>query len=137
MQELFITIVGFSNYYGKEPFRIGAELICVKEPDNAFDSEAIKATIPLIGTVGYVANGVTTKANGTFTAGRVYDRVGDRFMVRVLFTTNTKVIARIESGAADASQTAGGPTARLRRLQGTGRRRFQFAAPRRIFRRRL
>lgn len=97
MEETYITIVGFSNYFGKEPFKIGTELKCVKEPDNAYDNEAIKATLPVIGTVGYVANGVNTKANGTSTAGRIYDKVGDKFIATVLFTTNSKVICRIEN----------------------------------------
>ena len=104
MPNTYITIVGFSHYYGKEPFRIGAEFTCVKEPDNAFDSEAIKVTFPVLGTVGYVANGVNTKANGTSTAGRVYDKVGERFTAQVLFTTNSKVIAQIVDGD-DASAT--------------------------------
>lgn len=95
MQNIYITIVGFTNYYGKEPFKIGTEFTCVKEPDNAFDSEAIKVIFPLFGTVGYVANSVNTKANGTSTAGRVYDKVGDRFTVTVLFSTNTKIIAQV------------------------------------------
>ncbi len=95
MQETFVTIVGFSHYYGKEPFRIGTELTCIKKPDNVYDSEAIKATLPVIGTVGYVANGVNTKANGTSTAGRIYDKVGDVFTVKVMFTTSSKVIAQV------------------------------------------
>ena len=101
MQDTCITIVGFSNYFGKEPFRIGAEFTCVKEPDNAFDGEAIKVIFPVLGTVGYVANGVNTKANGTFTAGRIYDKVGDRFTVKVLFSTNTKIIAQVVPGFAE------------------------------------
>ncbi len=91
----YVTIVGFSNYYGKEPFKIGAELLCEKEPDNSYDSEAIKVSLPVIGKVGYIANGVNTKANGTLSAGRIYDRVDDKFSVKVRFTTASKVIAEL------------------------------------------
>lgn len=96
MTELYVTIVGFSHYFGIQAFPIGAQISCLKEPQNAYDSEAIKATISVIGTVGYIANSVNTKANGTLTAGRIYDRVGESFTVRVLFTTSTKVIAKVE-----------------------------------------
>lgn len=97
MTDLYVTIVGFSHYFGIQAFPIGTQVTCVKEPQNAYDSEAIKAAIPPFGTVGYLANGVHTKANGTLTAGRVYDRVGESFTVRVMFTTSTKVIAKIEA----------------------------------------
>lgn len=95
MKETFITIVGFNNYFGMKPFSIGAVLTLKKEPENPFDAEAIKAVMPPLGIVGYVANGVNTKANGTLSAGRVYDKVGDKFFAKVMFTTSTKVIARI------------------------------------------
>ena len=95
MNEKYVTIVGFKNYYDIRPFAIGTKLLCVKEPDNAYDSEAIKATFPVLGTVGYIANSVKTKANGTLSAGRIYEQVGAKFIVEVAFTTFTKVIARI------------------------------------------
>ncbi len=96
MAEQYITIVGFGNYYDIRPFSIGTQILCEKEPDNAHDSEAIRAVLPVLGTVGYVANSVHTKANGTRSAGRIYEQVGDKFLVRVAFTTRTKVIAKIE-----------------------------------------
>lgn len=95
MKTVYITVVGFQNYYGIKPFSIGSVLMCEKEPGNVYDSEAIRAQMPPIGTVGYVANSVNTKANGTFTAGRAYEMVGEKFLARVMFTTSTKVIARV------------------------------------------
>ena len=52
----------------------------------------------MIGTVGYVANSCNTVAGGTMSSGRIYDKVGKRFYVRVLFTTFTKIICRVEDG---------------------------------------
>lgn len=95
MTDRYVTIVGFNNYYGNRPFAIGTTLLCEKEPNNACDSEAIKAVFPFLGTVGYVANSVHTRANGTLSAGRIYELVGDRFLVEVAFTTGTKVITRV------------------------------------------
>ena len=41
MEDLYVTVTGFANYYHKKPFAIGNVLICVKEPSNKYDSEAI------------------------------------------------------------------------------------------------
>lgn len=99
MKELYVTITGFKNYYDQRPFKIGQLIRCAKEPDNTFDGEAIRCFLPLIGTVGYIANSANTVAGGTYSAGRLYDRVPRRFYVRVCFTTFTKVICRVELDA--------------------------------------
>lgn len=98
MKEKYISITGFKYYSGAHPFRIGYLVRCEKEPDNPYDSEAIKCTMPMIGTVGYVANSCNTVAGGTMSAGRIYDKVEKKFYARVLFTTFTKIICRIEEG---------------------------------------
>ena len=98
MKEKFVTITGFKHYYGLTPFAIGNVVKCIKELENPYDSEAIKVTMPMIGKVGYVANSPDTIANGAMSAGRVYDHVKNQFYVRVMFTTHTKVICKIEFG---------------------------------------
>lgn len=97
-QDLYVTVTGCWNYYGKKPFAIGRLIRCRKEPDNEYDTEAIRCSLPVLGAVGYVANSIKTVAGGTMSAGRLYDRVGERFYVRVMFTTQTKVICRVEQG---------------------------------------
>lgn len=98
---MYITITGFAHYYGKKPFAIGNVLICQKDPNNKFDSEAIVARLPIIGTVGFVANSTHNIAGGTMSSGRIYDKVEDMFYVRVMFTTQSKIICRIETGDKD------------------------------------
>lgn len=93
--ELYVTVVGFNHYYGKKPFIIGNQFQCVKEPDNEFDTDAIKVEMPGFGTVGYIANSPNTKADGTLTAGRIYDRVGEKFNIQVMFSSFTKIICRV------------------------------------------
>lgn len=98
MEEMYVTVTGFSHYYGKKPFSIGNVLICTKDPSNKYDSEAISVRLPIIGQVGYISNSPYVMAGGTISAGRIYDKVNDKFYIRVMFTTQSKVICRIESG---------------------------------------
>lgn len=98
MQEKFVTITGFKNYSGLQPFRIDRLIRCEKEPNNPYDREAIRCTLPGFGTVGYIANSTGTVAGGTMSAGRVYDKVAAKFYVRVMFTSFTKVICRVDEG---------------------------------------
>ena len=101
-KNIFVTITGFQHYYGREPFQIGNLIRCAKEPGNPYDSDAIRAFLPYIGKVGYIANSPDTRAGGTESASRIYDRVPKRFYIRVLFTTFTKVICRVERGDMNA-----------------------------------
>ena len=64
-KNIFVTITGFKHYYGLEPFKIGNLIRCIKEPSNPYDSDAIRAFLPYIGKVGYIANSPQTKAGGT------------------------------------------------------------------------
>ena len=91
----FVTITGFSHYRNKEPFSIGTLLLCCKEPDNPYDSEAIEVLTWGGVKVGYIANGASTKANGTMSAARLYDRVGKYFSIEVCFSTQTKIICQV------------------------------------------
>lgn len=99
MGDKYVTVTGFSFYKGTGPFRIGNLIRCEKEPKNYHDAEAIKCTLPMIGTVGYVANSTGTVALGTMSAGRIYDQVSSKFYVRVMFITNSKIICRVEDSA--------------------------------------
>ena len=95
LEGMFVTVTGFSHYWDKKPFSIGQQFLCVKDPQNPYDSEAI-AVFALGGyKVGYLANGVKTKANGTFSAARIYDRVGSYFFIEVCFSTDTKIICQV------------------------------------------
>lgn len=96
VDENCITITGFKHYYGLKPFAVGDLIRCEKEPHNPYDRKAIRCTLPMVGTVGYVANSPATIAEGTMSADGIYPAVPNRFYARVLFITKTKVICRIE-----------------------------------------
>ena len=48
----FITITGLKFHFGSKPFEVGQKVKLVKEPDNEYDSEAIKAELPGFGCAG-------------------------------------------------------------------------------------
>lgn len=97
-ENMYVTVTGFADYYKKRPFTIGNLLVCTKDPSNKRDSETIVVHLPMVGQVGHIANGSSNVAGGTMSAGRVYDKVEDKFYIRVLFTTQSKIICKIEGG---------------------------------------
>lgn len=98
MKEKYVTITGMNHYYGIRPFSVGKKIKCMKEPSNAFDTEAIKVTMKEIGKVGYIANSPFTGATGTMSAGRIYEQVGKKFFVEIMFITSSKVIGKVVEG---------------------------------------
>lgn len=95
MEEIFVTITGMNNYYGFKPFRVGKIFKLTKDEDNNYDCEAIRAEMPMIDTIGYVANSTKTVYNGTYSAGRLYDKIGDHAFAQTMFITHSSVIARV------------------------------------------
>ena len=106
MKELYVTITGFNQYYGQTPFQVGRKIKCVKEPDNPYDTEAIRATMKHIGTVGYIANSPYTTAIGTRSAGAIGHKVKKKFTVEVMFITGTKVICKVVDGRKEKKMKA-------------------------------
>lgn len=52
----YVTLTGLNYRFGTQPFTVGQKVKLVKEPENGFDREAIRAELPGLGKVGYVAN---------------------------------------------------------------------------------
>lgn len=66
-----------------------------KEPDNDWDKEAIKVKMPGLGHIGYVANSVRTVIGETYSAGRVYDKIGDSARGKVLYNMESALVCEI------------------------------------------
>lgn len=92
MGKMFFTITGTFAYYGNDFFEKGMPVKLVKEPDNTYDKEAIKVELEGLGTVGYVANSVHTVVGESFSAGRLYDKIGDTAEGTVLYVLPTGVL---------------------------------------------
>lgn len=94
-RDYFVTVTGINHYYGRVPFEIDRVIQLVKEPENLHDPDAIRAQLPFIGTIGYVANSVSTVADGTLSAGRLYDRIGDSVYARVMFVLHSSAVCYV------------------------------------------
>ena len=92
----FITITGLKFYFGSKPFAVGQKVKLVKEPDNEYDSEAIKAELPGLGCAGYVANSPHTVLGDCISAGRLYDKIGDSATVKVVYVLDNAVICKVK-----------------------------------------
>ena len=79
MKKAFVTVSGMDYYSGNKFFQPGmeVEVTLKKEPDNDFDKEAILVWTEGLGEIGHVANSWKTVVDGCFSAGRLYDKIGD------------------------------------------------------------
>lgn len=92
----YVTLTGLNYRFGVEPFCVGQKVTLVKEPTNDFDHEAIRAELPGLGKVGYVANSARTVLGECFSAGRLYDKIGDTVTAKVVYVLERAVICSIK-----------------------------------------
>lgn len=90
MENIFITITGVNHYFGMKSFKVGKIFKILKEDNNEYDEEAIRAELPAIDTIGYVAN-----STNTVYAGRLYDKIDDYAYAQTMFITHSSVIALV------------------------------------------
>ncbi|MBQ6158146.1 MAG: HIRAN domain-containing protein [Thermoguttaceae bacterium] len=85
MKKIFFTIVGVKYRYGDKVLKPEMAVRVVKEPDNKADREAIRAELEGLGRIGYVANSTHTVIGESYSAGRLYDKIGDTAEGTVLY----------------------------------------------------
>ncbi len=68
----------------------------VKEPENEADKEAIRVELPGLGKVGYVANSAWSVTGESWSAGRIYDKIGDTAAGTVLYKLPKCVICTLD-----------------------------------------
>lgn len=94
-KKTYITLTGTKYYHGKDFLKPGMKLKLIKEPENKYDSEAIRVEMRGLGTIGYVANSPNTVIGESLSAGRVYDRIGKKGNAKVMIATDHGVLCRI------------------------------------------
>ena len=98
MEKIFFTITGTFHRYGQDFFKPGMTVDLVKEPDNEYDREAIKVNLEGLGQVGYVANSPYTVAGESYSAGRLYDKIGDTAHGTVMYVLDYGVLCSVSEG---------------------------------------
>lgn len=78
MKKVFFTIAGMNHYYGTEVLKSGKKVKLIKEPDNEYDTEAIRVERKGLGKIGYVANSTHTVLGDSYSAGRIYGEFGKK-----------------------------------------------------------
>ena len=96
MKKIFFTITGTNYRYGMDFMKRGMKVRLVKEPDNEYDSEAIKVMMKGVGHVGYVANSTSTKLGESMSAGRIYDKIGKKATGHIVHKLPTGVICMLD-----------------------------------------
>ena len=95
-EETYVTINHLDECFGSTRFRVGEELILKKDHDNPYDDEAIEVYAKENYRCGYVANSVSTVARGSYSAGRIYDQIGETCKCVVRFITEDMLIAEVK-----------------------------------------
>lgn len=94
-KKMYFTIAGACYRYGINIFEKGMKVELEKDPENEYDREAIKVSVEGLGQVGWVANSIRTVKGESFSAGRLYDKIGDTAIGEVVFILPDAVLAAI------------------------------------------
>ena len=105
MKEMFFTIAGCNHYFGSAFMEKGLKVKLVKEPDNEYDKEAIQVKVKGLGKVGYVANSTFTVKGESMSAGRIYDKIGDKAKGKVVYVVDGGVVCRITDNGIESDVT--------------------------------
>lgn len=95
MNEKYFSITGMCFRYGNEYLEPKMKVKLVKEPDNEFDSEAIKVEMPGLGQIGYVANSYKTVLGECMSAGRLYDKIDDEAVGEVMYVLPQGAVCKV------------------------------------------
>lgn len=95
MKKIYFTLTGTKYYSGSDFLEPGMKVTLEKEPDNEYDREAVQVKMKGLGKIGYVANSPYTVLGESMSAGRLYDRIGDRAKGKVVLVTRQGVLCRL------------------------------------------
>ncbi len=94
--KIWFTIAGTNFRYGSDFMEKGMKVRLVKEPDNEYDNEAIKVMMDGFGHVGYVANSPRTVLGESWSAGRIYDKIGDTAEGKIKYVSEKGVLCTLK-----------------------------------------
>ena len=95
-KKTYFTLTGTKYYFGKGFLKSGMKVKLVKEPENHYDSEAIRVELEGLGKLGYVANSTGTVLGESMSAGRLYDHIGKKAEAKVVLVTDHGVLCKVK-----------------------------------------
>ena len=95
--KIYFTLTGTNHYYGKKFLEKDMKIFLEKEPENTYDPEAIQVKLKGLGRIGYVANSPYTLVGESYSAGRLYDKIGDTATGTVLYVLDKGVLCCLET----------------------------------------
>ena len=102
--KIWFTLTGTNHYLGSDFLEKGMKIRLEKEPDNRHDREAIKVLLDGVGHIGYVANSPWTVIGESWSAGRLYDKIGDTAEGTILYVLDNGVLCFLELPEAEAEE---------------------------------
>ena len=91
MEKIYFTIAGTNHYFGNDFLKPDMKVRLTKEPDNNYDKEAIKVELEGLGVIGYVGNSPYTVVGESYSAGRLYEKIGDTAEGTVMYVLSRGV----------------------------------------------
>ena len=107
--KIWFTITGTNHYHGHDFLEKGMKVRLEKEPDNSHDREAIKVLLDGIGHIGYVANSPWTVIGESYSAGRLYDKIGDTARGKVKIVTDKGILCTLKKDKPGDPAESGDP----------------------------
>ena len=93
--KIYFTLTGTDYYHGKGYLKNGMRIKLIKEPDNPYDSEAIRVEMAPLSKIGYGANNTKTVIGDSWSAGRMYDHIGKKADAVVKLVTERGVLCKV------------------------------------------
>ncbi|MDO4649924.1 MAG: HIRAN domain-containing protein [Eubacteriales bacterium] len=95
MSKIYFTLTGTNYFHGNDFLKPGMKLKLKKQRDNEYDKEAIVVKMEGLGEIGHVANSTRTVIGDSMSAGRLYDKIGEKAKANVVLVTQHGTICRL------------------------------------------
>lgn len=96
MKKIYFTITGTKYFYGKQFLEPGMKVTLEKEKDNEYDDEAILVKLEGLGAIGHVANSPITVKGESYSAGRIFDKIGDTSYGTIMYVLDDGVLCSLD-----------------------------------------
>ena len=88
MSKKYFTLTGTQFCFGKEFLKSGMNVYLEKEEDNKYDKEAIQVKMK--------ANSPRTVLGESYSAGRLYDKIGKKAKGKVIYVLDQGVLCQLK-----------------------------------------